>query len=280
MKIKRYVVAGLAFCIALPALAATHSGPAADLNAFQGYFYKRFSKVPHDDFVNGPYAMDASMRAQWTDIMQFPPFQFSIDNGKTLFAAAFPDGHHYADCFANGGVGITGTYPQFDRKSGKVITLEAAINQCRADHGQPALDMSSGPIADIESYMASTSDGKPFAVKIPNDPRALADYNAGKEYFYSRRGQLNFSCASCHVQGAGDHLRSDVLAPALGMTASFPLYRSAWGSSGTIIRRFIECNTQVRAVPAKPDSAVYANLEYFLNYMNNGLPVAGPGERP
>lgn len=280
MKMKRYMFAGIAFCIALPALAATQSGPAADMHAFQGYFFKKFPAVPHDDFVNGPYAMDASMRAQWTDIMQFPPFQFSIDSGKTLFTAAFPDGHHYADCFAKGGIGITGTYPQFNPKSGQVVTLEAAINQCRADHGQPALNMSAGPMADIEAYMASTSDGKPFAVKIPNDPRALADYNAGKEYFYSRRGQLNFSCASCHVQGAGDHLRSDLLAPALGMTASFPLYRSAWGSTGTIIRRFIECNKQVRAVPAKPDSAVYANLEYFLNYMNDGLPVAGPGERP
>jgi hypothetical protein len=42
------------------------------------------------------------------------------------------------------------------------------------------------------------------ALKIPNDPRALAAYQNGEKYFYARRGQLNFSCASCHVQAAGD----------------------------------------------------------------------------
>ncbi|HQT63738.1 MAG: sulfur oxidation c-type cytochrome SoxA [Acidocella sp. 20-57-95] len=277
---RRLLYAALGLALAVPAWAATRTNPAADLKAFQSYFHKKFPQVAPNDFVNGPYAMDASMRAQWNDIMQFPPFQFSIDNGKALFNAAFPDGHHYADCFANKGIGITQNYPQFDAKTGKIVTLELAINHCRAEHGQPPLDMSAGPMADIEAYMTSTSDGKIINVKIPNDPRALADYAAGEQYFYSRRGQLNFSCASCHVQGAGDHLRSDVLAPALGMTASFPIYRSTWGSTGTLVRRFIECNSQVRAVPSKPDSDAYSNLAYFLAYMNNGLPVAGPGERP
>jgi sulfur-oxidizing protein SoxA len=277
---RRFLFAGLALCLALPAWAVTRPSPAADLVAFQNFFHDKFPQLKDADFVNGPYALDAGMRAQWNDIMQFPPYQFSIDSGKTLFNTAFPDGHHYADCFAQGGIGITQSYPRFDPKTGKVQTLELAINQCRAAHGQPALDMSAGPMADIEAYMTSTSDGKPIAVKIPNDPRALADYEAGEAYFYTRRGQLNFSCASCHVQGAGEHLRSDVLAPALGMTASFPLYRSTWGATGTLVRRFIECNTQVRAVPAKPDSAAYADLAYYLAYMSNGLPVSGPGERP
>ncbi|MDR3735408.1 MAG: sulfur oxidation c-type cytochrome SoxA [Acidobacteriaceae bacterium] len=277
---KRILLAGIALCMAAPALAATLSSPAAEQKAFQTYFFNKFPTVAHDDFVNGPYALDASMRAQWKDILQFPPYQFSIDNGKALFTAAFPNGHSYADCFANKGIGITQNYPMFDAKSGKIMTLELAINKCRTDNGLKPLDMQKGDMADIESYMASTSDGKPFDIKIPNDPRALADYRAGEAYFYTRRGQLNFSCASCHVQGAGDHLRSDVLAPALGLTASFPLYRSAWGDTGTLTRRFMECNVQVRAVPAKPDSDVYGDLAYFLAYMNNGLPVGGPGERP
>jgi sulfur-oxidizing protein SoxA len=277
---RRILFAGIALCLALPAFAESQPNPAADQKAFQSYFFKKFPNVAHDDFVNGPYAVNASMRAQWTDIMQFPPYQFSIDNGKTLFTAAFPNGHHYGDCFANQGIGITQNYPMFDPKSGKVVTLELAINKCRTDNGQAALNMATGDMADIEAYMTSTSDGKLFDVKVPHDPRALADYQAGKAYFYSRRGQLNFSCASCHVQGAGLHLRSEVLAPALGLTASFPIYRSTWGSTGTLVRRFTECNIQVRAVPSKPDSDAYSNLEYFLNYMNDGLPVAGPGARP
>ena len=92
-------------------------------------------------------------------------------------------------------------------------------------------------MAALTAYMAYTSRGKPFDIKIPNDPRALAAYQKGEEYFYTRRGQLNFSCASCHVQSAGDHIRTEVLAPALGMVAAMPIYRSEWGGMGTTSRR-------------------------------------------
>ena len=70
------------------------------------------------------------------------------------------------------------------------------------------------------------------------------------------------------------------MAPAMGILASFPIYRSDWGSMGTILRRFVSCESQVRTVPLKPGDKTYRNLEYFLTYMGNGLPVAGPGARP
>jgi sulfur-oxidizing protein SoxA len=59
--------------------------------------------------------------------------------------------------------------------------------------------------------------------------RALEAYQKGKEYFYTRRGQLN-SCAACHVQSPGERIRAEVLAPALACNA-MPIYRSngpAW----------------------------------------------------
>ena len=122
-------------------------------------------------------------------------------------------------------------------------------------------------MASLTAYMAFTSRGKPFDIKIPNDPRALAAYENGEKYFYSRRGQLNFSCASCHVQSAGEHIRTEVLAPALGILAAMPIYRSEWGSMGTISRRFVTCNSQVRGVPIEPQDENYRDLEYYLSYM-------------
>ena len=89
-------------------------------------------------------------------------------------------------------------------------------------------------MASLTAYMAYTSRGKPFDIKIPNDPRALAAYENGEKYFYSRRGQLNFSCASCHVQSAGEHIRTDVLAPAIGLLArcrSTARIGAAWARS-------------------------------------------------
>lgn len=260
--------------------AAETSNPAADLKAFQAYFRTQFPSVPADDFVNGPYAVDAGMRKQWEDIMQFPPYEFAVDAGKELFGTPFKNGKTYADCFPNKGVGIRQDYPYFDAKTGEVVTLELAVNRCREANGEAALDFQEGDLASIVAYMADTSRGKRFDIKIPADPRALAAYENGKQYFYARRGQLNFSCASCHVQAAGKRMRGDILAPAVGIVASFPLYRSEWGNMGTLPRRLISCNIQVRAAALEPDDKTYRDLEYFLTYMGNGLPVAGPGTRP
>ena len=119
-----------------------------------------------------------------------------------------------------------------------------------------------------------------MSINIPDDPRALAAYEKGKEYFYTRRGQFNFSCASCHVQSAGMHVRTEVLAPALGIMNALPIYRSNWGGMGTTSRRITSCNSQVRATPLKPNDELYRDVEYFLSYMGNGLPISGPGARP
>lgn len=271
-------------CIAAPGpqppRAEEPPDPAADQRAFQAYFRDRFPNLPLAEFANGPYAMDSGMRQQWEEIMQFPPYDFALEEGKQAFETPFANGKSYADCFPNGGIGIRQNYPYFDTQTGEVVTLDLAINRCREQNGEKPLRYQSGLIASITAYMAETSRGQPFDIKVPDDPRALAAYEDGKRFFYSRRGQLNFSCASCHVQAAGQRLRGDVLAPALGILASFPIYRSDWGSMGTVDRRFTSCSAQVRSVPFQPQDPTYRNLEYFLSYMSNGVPIAGPGTRP
>jgi sulfur-oxidizing protein SoxA len=265
---------------AQPLLADNAVNPKADQEAFQNYFKKRFPKVPFNDFVNGPYSMDAGLRKQWKAIDEFPPYQFAVDKGEQMFKTPFKNGKTYADCFPNKGVGVRQDYPMFDAKSGKVITLEVAVNECREKNGEKPFNAKKDDMAAVTAYMAFTSRGKTMDIKIPNDPRALAAYEKGKEYFYTRRGQLNFSCASCHVQSAGDHIRTEVLAPALGIMNALPIYRSAWGGMGTTSRRITSCNSQVRATPLKPNDEEYRDLEYFLSYMANGLPISGPGARP
>jgi sulfur-oxidizing protein SoxA len=49
---------------------------------------------------------------------------------------------------------------------------------------------------------------------------------------------------------------------------------------GTTSRRLTTCNSQVRAVPLAPEDELYRDVEYYLSYMGNGLPVSGPGARP
>ncbi|MBV1703676.1 MAG: sulfur oxidation c-type cytochrome SoxA [Hyphomicrobiales bacterium] len=269
-----------AAALAPAAKAADAVDPAADLKAFQAYFHAAFPKVPPADFVNGPYSMNADMRKQWQDIEQFPPYDFAVENGKALFAKPFKDGKTFADCFPDKGVGIRQHYPQFDAKTGEVVTLEYAVNQCLAAHGEKPFNYLKDDMAAVTAYMAFTSRGKIFDIKVPDDPRAKEAYVRGERAFYARRGQLNFSCSTCHLQNAGKRIRAEVLAPALGIMAAMPIYRSTWGGMGTVTRRFATCFSQVRATPLKPGGRTYRDLEYFLTYMGNGLPVAGPGARP
>jgi len=268
------------FAAAPPARAADTVNPEADFKAFRDYFTKRFPNVPLNDFVNGPYSMDADLRKQWEAIEDFPPYDFAVDRGKDMFATPFKNGKTYGDCFPNKGIGIRQNYPYFDETYGQVITLELALNQCRQANGEQPFSYLKDEMASLTAYMAFTSRGKPFNIKIPNDPRALDAYENGEKYFYSRRGQLNFSCASCHVQNPGQHIRTEVLAPALGLLNAMPIYRSEWNGMGTISRRFATCNSQVRGVPLEPQDENYRDVEYYLSYMANGLPISGPGARP
>jgi len=280
LRVIAVLIAALFFAGARPAAAADAVNPDADFKAFRDYFTKKFPKVPLNDFVNGPYSMDAGLRKQWEAIEDFPPYDFAVDRGKDMFATPFKNGKTYGDCFPNKGIGVRQDYPYFDLKTGEVITLELALNRCRETNGEAPYSYLKDEMASLTAYMAFTSRGKPFDIKIPNDPRARVAYENGAKYFYSRRGQLNFSCASCHVQSAGEHIRTEVLAPALGILAAMPIYRSEWGGMGTISRRFVTCNSQVRGVPLEPQDENYRDVEYYLSYMANGLPISGPGARP
>ena len=265
-------------CI-LMAAGVVSAAPEDDRQAFVNYFQKRFPNVGADAWVNGVYALDKASYEQWVQIEEFPPYELALGEGEELFNTPFANGKTYADCFPNGGVGIRQTYPYFDTGLGEVVTLELAINNCRVKNGEEPLGYKKGKIAALSGYMAYTSRGKVFDIEIPDDPRAMAAYEIGKKFYYSKRGQLNFSCADCHVTNAGMQVRADKLSPALGHPTHFPVYRSKWGAMGTLHRRFDGCNKQVRAKPLPAQGDEYRNLEYFMTYMSNGLEVNGPGAR-
>lgn len=269
-----------ALALALPAAAADKIDPVADAKAFKKFFYDKFPKLKPEDFVNGPYSMDEGLHRQWVEKEQFPPYEFAIEAGKEMFTKPFKNGRTYEDCFPNKGIGIRQNYPTFDEKEGKVVTLELALNRCREANGETPYSYVRDEMAALTAYMAFTSRGKAMDIRIPNDPRALAAYEQGKEYFYSRRGQLNFSCATCHVQSPGERVRTEVLAPALGIMNAMPIYRSEWSGMGTTSRRYMTCNSQTRGVPLNAQDDEYRNVEYYLSYVANGLPISGPGARP
>ena len=276
---KKLILSATLMGVALATPMLASATPEEDREAIRSFMTKRFAGVPIDEYVNGVYAIDEVGRSSWEAIEEFPPYETFIDDGETMWNTPFANGKSYSDCFPDG-PGIAGKYPHWDKEAGMVMTLALAVNQCREANGEQPLKYKKGKINALLSYMAYNSRGEVTDVEIPaDDPRALAAYEDGKQFYFARRGQLNFSCATCHLQNAGNNIRTDVLSPMLGHTTHWPVYRSKWGDMGTLHRRFSGCNKQVRAKPFAAQGEEYRNLEYFMTYVNNGLPLNGPGAR-
>ena len=269
----------VAFGLGCGSVAMLQAAPQEDQERFQSLYFKRFPNVPKDEFSNGIYAIDPVGRENWEAIEEFPPYETAISEGEELWKTPFANGKTYMDCFPDGPA-IASKYPHWDKERSMVVTLPLAINECREANGEKPLNLKKGPITSVLAYMAFSSRGQITNVEIPADePKALEAYEKGKHFYFAKRGQLNLSCANCHIQNPGNMLRSEMLSPALGHTTHWPVYRSKWGEMGTLHRRFTGCNSQVRAKPFEAESEEYRDLEYFLTYMSNGLPLNGPGAR-
>ncbi len=255
------------------------ASPEEDRLMLVKYTENRFSDVPFEEFANGVYSFDKVGRESWEAIEEFPPYEMNIDDGQAMWEQPFANGKTYKSCFSDGPA-VAHKYPHWDKKRAMVMTLPLAINDCRKKNGEKPLKYKKGSINNILSYMAFESRGKKTHVVIPEgDKGAMAAYEAGRKFYFTKRGQLNMACSNCHIQNAGNRIRSENLSPAIGHTTHWPVYRSKWGAVGTLHRRFTGCNKQVRAKPFKAQGEQYRNLEYFLTYMSNGLELNGPGSR-
>jgi sulfur-oxidizing protein SoxA len=256
------------------------ASPEKDFDKFVSHFKDRFPNTPYEDYKNGVYSIDASAREQWEAMEEFPPYELNIDRGEELFNQAFKNGNTYGTCFENNGIGIRQNYPYFDTNSNKVVTLEGALNECRVKNGEKPLSYYKGKeLAHVSAYMAYTSRGNKFNVQVPNTSAALNAYESGKRLYFTKKGQLNFSCADCHVYQTGTKLRADIPSPAIGHPTHFPVYRSGMGRLVTLHERFAGCLNRIRAKSFKGGSDELNNLEFFTTFMSNGLEVNGPGSR-
>lgn len=258
---------------------AAVADPEEDRLAFIAFYQARFPDIPVAEYANGIYAIDSDSREQWLEIEIFPPYEFAVDQGKELWEEVFADGKTYADCFGQAVAEIRPLYPRFDNNHDTVVTLETAINYCRATHNEPELDYAKPEITAITAYLAFEARGNKLDIRVGEDSRALAAYEAGKQFYYTKRGQLNFACVDCHGISSGLYARADRLSASLGHPTHFPVYRSKFGRMLSIHERFSGCVFDVRAKPFALQSEEFRNLEYFLNYMSNGFEVNGPGAR-
>ncbi len=231
--LKKMITLAGALSLVLAASSAVLATPQEDQEKFQHFFLKKFPKVEKEEFQNGVYAIDPVGRENWEAIEEFPPYEPFIDEGRDMWETPFANGKTYADCFPEGPAQRK-NYPHWNKERGMVMTLPLALNECREANGEKPLKYKKGAIASLLALMAYESRGQVLSVEVPtDDPRAVAAFENGREFYFARRGQLNFSCAHCHAQNAGNVLRTEILSPAFGHATGwqsrvFPYYDEQW----------------------------------------------------
>ena len=274
---KKLVTTVALFALALTPIVSVQATPSEDKAELRAYFEKTLPGKDLNDFINGVYALDDDARSQWEEIEEFPPYEIALETGSDLWDKKFKNGKSFESCFGDI-TKVRAKYPYHDEAKDTIITLEGDINKCLTDNGEKPFKWKKGKIAAVSAHIAYAGRGQKINVQ-PKTEKALAWYNKGKKFFYAKRGQLNLSCADCHVYYTNRKIRGDLLSPMLGQPSHFPVFRSKWGNLGTLHRRYGGCNKQVRAKPFKAQSDEYKALEYFQAAMADGMEFNGPGAR-
>ncbi len=169
--------------------------------------------------------------------------------------------------------GVAARYPEFDAATKRPVTL----GQRLATHQRATpLAPESDALLSIESHVALQSRGMPLAP--PGDPRLQPFRERGEQLFRRRIGQLDFSCAQCHEDHAGQRLGGSTIPQA--HPTGYPMYRLEWQGMASLQRRLRSCMNGVRAEPFAYGAPEFVELELYLATRAAGMRIETPAVRP
>ena len=211
------------------------------------------------------------------------PGYLALDKGEKLFKFWAKREPSFRTCLGEGKAdlkGLAATYPKYDPKLKKIMTVESRVEHC----AQTALweDFKQGSPANnqLSLYFKSLSAKEPIKVDTGSE-EIMASYRRGEKLFYTKVGQYNFSCASCHTATGllGQRFRGQVPTSPFADAAHFPTYRTALGDIESLQQRFMRCNLQARTKALPPGNPAYTDLEVFYTVLSNDYPVSVPSAR-
>ncbi|CUH66434.1 Cytochrome c [Thalassovita gelatinovora] len=232
-----------------------------------------------DEIISGWHFRDDGTQAMEMDDFDNPGMlgvEAAMDVWETVDGS---EGKSCASC--HGDVqesmkGVKAVYPKWNEAAGEVRNLQMQFNDCRTNRmGAEAWKYDAGDAKNMEALVTSVSRGMPVNVAI--DGPAQAMWEQGKELYYTRTGQLDLSCASCHEENYGNMIRADHLSQ--GHINGFPVYRLKDTKLTTPQGRFKGCVRDTRAETYSPGSNEFLALELYVASRGNGLSVEGPSVR-
>jgi L-cysteine S-thiosulfotransferase len=231
--------------------------------------------LPLDALRSGIEFAGADVRSMQSDDVANPGFLW-VERGEKLWR----DGAKSCNsCHGDAGAsmrGVAARYPAYDTSSGATLDLEARINDCRVRRqGLSALPRESDDLLALSAFVAYQSRGMPVTVNIEGAARAA--FERGRALYTTRHGQMNLSCAQCHDQNWGKRLYSETLSQGHGN--AFPAYKLEWQTMGSLQRRIRACLSGVRAEMPAAGAPELTDIELYLAWRAQGLPVEAPGVR-
>lgn len=248
------------------------------LMALPGIAARAAGDVPRAP-VSGSDFLSPELKAMQADDVANAGLLWVEDGARLWTQADSAAGKSCASCHGDAAQsmkGVAARYPAVDAASGKLLNLELRINDCRAQRmAAKPFAYESNELLSLTAYVAAQSRGLPMAVEVTGP--AAPYFERGKALFGQRQGQLNLSCAQCHVDLAGQRLRGDIISHGVGV--GYPVYRLEWQGVGSLHRRLRACSQGVRAVQADYGSLDYVSLELYLAKRAEGLTIDAPAIR-
>ncbi len=230
-------------------------------------------------FKSGLEFTGTDIRAMQADDFANPGMLWVERGGKLWQEAAGREGKSCASCHNDAKTSMRGVatrYPQLDPATARLINLEGRVMQCRERRQQAApLKYETEELLAFTAYVRHQSRGMTANVAI--DPQVRRHFEAGRDLYYRRVGQLNLSCANCHQDNWGRKLGPETISQGHGN--AYPVYRLEWQTAGSLQRRFRSCLSGVRAEMLSYGAPEYVDLELYLAWRAGELPIETPGVR-
>jgi L-cysteine S-thiosulfotransferase len=227
-------------------------------------------EIPLAERRSGYEFMSRETRAMQDDDATSPALLWLLDGEALWNRKEGPAGVACSSCHASM-KGVAARYPVVKRVP---VNLEQQINVCRTERQKVApLPYESRDLLALTAHVARQSRGMPI------QPAAESKFlEEGKAAFNRRQGQLNLACAQCHDDNWGKRLAGSVIPQA--HPTGYPLYRLEWQAVGSLQRRLRNCLTGIRAEVPPYGAPELVELELFLMWRANGMPLETPAVRP
>ena len=235
---------------------------------------------PFDEVLSGWLFREAETRATEADSFANPGMLY-VERGEEIWNTVDGTaGKSCASCHdaaAESMKSVGASYPKWDDDAKRPINVELQIDKCRVENmGAEAYKFDSEQQVALTTYIKHQSLGAPLKVDL-SQGELQSWWEKGKEVYYTRTGQLNLACASCHEASMGKYIRADHLSQ--GQVNGFPTYRFNTAGMVSLHNRFRGCIRDTRAEIPKAFSDELMALELYVTWRGTGLSVETPAVR-